>query len=85
MTESWREKLVPGARVKIVESLRGLFDDGVVLIVEGIEDEFLAYRYEEGCTIDIDGEPFDMSKAFGGGQCDVEAFGDGTLVWQLVQ
>ena len=85
MNEKWREALVPGARVQIMDTPCGLFDVGAVLVVESVRDETLTYHYAEGVWIDKGGELFPLWEMFGEGQCSAEAFGDGSVEWKLVQ
>lgn len=84
MKEVWREVLVPGARVKITACLCGALDVGAVLVVDHIEGKTLTYHYAEGVTIEAGGEQFPLWEMFGECQCGVEAFGDGSIEWQLV-
>lgn len=84
MEQEWRKALVPGARVKITGSPSGLFDEGAVLVVDGVQDEFLQHHYAEGVWIKKGGERFPLWKMFGEGECSIEAFGDGSLEWEIV-
>ena len=74
MRASWLEKLVPGAQLVIRECPSGLFDEGEVLEVEKVEEGVLHYRLLGG-----------PRAAFSeGGECSVEAFGDGSLTWVVL-
>jgi len=84
MKQEWREAFVPGAQVRITESPSGLFDVGAVLVVEEIEDGILTYHHAEGVWIEKGGERFPLWEMFGSGQCTIEAFGDGSLEWQVL-
>lgn len=72
----WREKLVCGARVRILDAPTGLFEQGQVLEVLRVDDAdgWLEYRRVGG----------EMADLFPDGQCDLAAFGDGSLRWEPV-
>jgi hypothetical protein len=84
MKQEWRKALVPGARVRITDTPSGLFDVGAVLVVDSVEDECLAYHYAEGVWIEKGGENFPLWEMFGGGECTLSAFGDGSVDWEIL-
>ncbi len=84
MKLEWRKAFVPGAKVKITESPSGLFDEGAVLVIDKIDDGYLTYHYAEGVSIEKGGEKFPLWKMFGEGECSIEAFGDGSVEWQIL-
>lgn len=73
----WVAKLVPGVRVRIVEAPSGLFDEGAVLEVVEVDevDGWLHYRPISG----------GLAEFFDEGQCDLGAFGDGSMRWEVLQ
>ena len=84
MKQEWRNALVPGAHVKIIECPSGLFDEGTVLVVDGIEEDGLRFHHAEGVWVEKGGERFPLWEIFGEGECSIEAFGDGSLEWEVV-
>ena len=72
----WLKPLVPGARVRIIETPSGLFSEGEVLEVVKVEpeDDWLHYRLVGG----------ELANIFDEGQCSLGAFGDGSLRWEVV-
>jgi len=90
----WRERalreLVPGARIRIVGTPRGLFDEGVEIIIESLDtvNDWVHYTYPEGFEwIDpSSGEVFPMSEMFEGGDTGLEPFCDPEyLQWEVVE
>ncbi len=84
MKQDWRKEFVPGARVKIKASPCGIGDVGAVLVVDRIEDNTLSFHYAEGVWIEKGGERFPLWEMFAEGQCTADAFGDGSIEWEIV-
>jgi len=84
MKKEWRKTLAPGARVRITASPSGLFDEGAVLVVDSIEGDCLQHHYAKGVWIEKGGERFPLWKLFEDGECSIEAFGDGSVEWEVV-
>ena len=83
------QQLVPGARVRIVASHRGLFDDGAEIVIDQIDhaDDWLFYHYPEDFVWEDpkSGESFPMAEMFGGGQsCFSPFFNPEILEWEVM-
>jgi hypothetical protein len=94
MKDEWKERalreLVPGARVRIVTSPRGDFDDGVEIIIDSVDsaDGWVCYHYPEDFVWNDphSGESFPMGEMFGGGETGLEPFCDPQwLQWEVVR
>lgn len=85
MRNQWQQSFVPGAKIKITGCTCGLFDVGAVLVVDRVNEAgTLHYNYAEGVWITKGGERFPLWKMFYDCEGSLEAFGDGSVEWEVV-
>jgi len=82
-------EVVPGARIRIISTPRGLFDEGAELIIDfvDVEEDWVYYHYPEGVewTDPNSGEVFPMGEMFGQGQTGFSPFWDpDDLEWKVI-
>ena len=81
--------LMPGVRIRITRSPRGLFDEGVEIVIDSVDatDGWVEYHYPDGFVWSDprSGDRYPMSEMFGGGITGLESFCDPEyLEWEVV-